>query len=254
MFVDDEDVIKSVQRVFEILEWYDRRRQGASATEVARGLGYPASSTNSLLKSMVTRGYVSFDPIRRTYLPTLQLNRQTSWLDCEWYGSGRLRALTRELQEATGEVVTLSCQNDLQMTFVEVVSPVETSEDAGAEAGALAPLFWSSIGAAALSCHTDREVTGLIERYNRRTYRPQAKVDPANVLSLVRRARAAGHVAGYGLYREETGAVAWAIPSRRAGPPVVVAVAGPKERVRAAEGAIVAAGRSALRRFSVAVV
>ena len=251
MFVDDEDVIKSVQRVFEILEWYDSQRRPVGATDVARGLHYPVSSTSSLLKSMVACGYVAFDPIHRTYFPTLRLNRQSSWLDCEWYGSGRLRGLVRELQQMTGEVVSLSCRNDLQMTFVDVVKPVEV-EDAGAEAGASAPLFNSSVGAAALSCHTDREIAGLIERYNRRAYRPQAKVNAAMVLPMVRQARAAGHIAGYGLYREQTGAVAWAIPARRGGPPVVVAVAGPKERVYAAEEAIVAAGRSALRRFTAA--
>lgn len=253
MFVDDEDVIKSVQRVFEIFEWFDRRRRPASATDVAHALNYPVSSTSSLLKSMVTCGYVGLDPIHHTYFPTLRLNRQSSWLDCEWYGSGKLRGLVRELQRTTGETVSLSCQNDLQMIFVDIIKPLEVN-DAGAEAGASAPLFCSSVGAAALSCHTDREITRLIDRYNRRTYRPQAKVNPATVLSMVHQARAAGHIAGYGLYREQTGAVAWAIPSRRGGPPVVLAVAGPTERVRAAEGAIIAAGRSALRRFATASI
>ena len=255
MPIEDEDVIKSVQRVFDILRYFDRSRRSVRAAQVAEDLGYPLSSTNSLLHSMVARGYLIFDPVRRTYFPSLLLNRRTSWLDREWYGTGRLRDLTRHMQEVTGEVVTLSCQNDLQMTFVDIIAPAGAGGDGvEAEEGSLAPLFCSSIGAAALSRHSDRQIACLVSRYNRRTYRESAKANVSLILPLVRQARTSGHVAAYGLYREQAGAIAWALPSRRGGPPIVLAVAGPRERVHAAEGAIVAAGRSAIRRFKSAGV
>ena len=249
MLIEDEDVIKSVQRVFDILRYYDLVRTSVRATQVAEDLGYPLSSTHSLLHSMVARGYLMFDPVRRTYFPSLLLNRRMSWLDREWYGAGRLQDLTRHMHEMTGEVVTLSCQNDLQMTFVDITAPAGGGGDGvDAEEGALAPLFRSSIGAAALSRHSDRQIACLASRYNRRTYRESAKANVSLILPLVRQARASGHVAAYGLYKKQAGAIAWALPSRR-GPPIVLAVAGPTERVRAAEGAIVAAGQSAIGRF-----
>jgi len=248
MFIADEDVIKSVQRVFDILEWFDRARTPASSTTVARALGYPVSSTNSLLKSMSARGYLSFDSLRKDYLPTLQLCRQGAWMDAGCYGRGRLRALVQELQAMTGEIVTLSCQNDLQMVFLDVAEPPR-DEVVPASAGGMAPLFRSAIGFAALSCRTDLEVGQLITRYNRRTYRTSAKADPELVLSHVRRVRATGHGVGYGLFVEDTGAVAWALPATGPAPAVVIAVAGPNARLRRDETAIVEAGRIAISRF-----
>ncbi len=255
MLIESEDVIKSVQRVFDILRFFDHARRSMRAAQVANDLGYPLSSTNSLLRSMVARGYLTFDPARRTYFPSLLLNRRMSWLDREFYGAGRLRDMTRDLQKTTGEIVTLSCQNDMQMTFVNVTAPADGGNDGvGAEEGSLAPLFCSSIGAAALSRHSDRAIVSLVDRYNRRTYRASAKADVSQVLPLVRQARAAGHVAAYGLFEKRMGAVAWLLPSRCHGPPIVLAVAGPRERVRAAESAIVSAGRSAISRFTSAAV
>lgn len=250
MFIDDEEVIKSVQRVFEIFEWFDETRRPASATTVARALGYPVSSANSLLKSMAARGYLAFDPLQRDYFPTLQLTREAAWMDHGLYGPGRLASLVEELHDITGEVVTLSCQNDLEMVFVSVAEPVKPSPNPNAASkGAPAPLFKSTIGFTALSCRSDREITHLVNRYNRRAYRTGARADPAAVMAQVRRVRAAGHGIGYGLYVEETGAIAWALPSRLAGPPIVVAVAGPCDRLRSEETAIVRAGRAAISRF-----
>ncbi|WP_404477802.1 IclR family transcriptional regulator [Novosphingobium sp. BL-52-GroH] len=249
MFIDDEEVIKSVQRVFEIFEWFDQQRKPASATTVARALGYPVSSTNSLVKSMAERGYLTFDPIARDYFPTLQLAQKAAWMDRGCYGPGGLRSLVRELQDATGETVTLSCQNDLQMVFVEVASPVRRVEPPTASVGGPAPLFRSAVGFSALSCRSDREVSGLLSRYNRRTYRSSAKADPGNVLEKVRRARTYGHSIGYGLFVENTGAIAWALPRKGTGHPAVIAVGGPSERIRTNERAILGAGRTAIDRF-----
>lgn len=249
MFVDEEDVIKSVRRVFEILEWFDRERRPINVTSVAHLLGYPISSTNALLKSMSQRGYLAFDPTSRDYLPTLQLTEQSAWLDRGWYGRGRLRALVEELHDATGETITLSCQNDLEMLFVDVAEPFGKATRP-AKAGDPAPLFSSSIGAAALSRRPDREITGLVRRYNRRSYRTRPRADPAAVMSLVSQARTFGHCIGYGLCEQATGAIAWPLISKLAGPPIVLAIAGPCNRVRASEMKFVAAGRAAIRRFS----
>ena len=252
MFIDDEEVIKSVQRLFEIFEWFDHERRPASATQVARALGYPASSANSLLKSMTERGYLSFDPIRRDYFPTLRVSHEAAWMDRGWYGPGRLSSLVRELKDATGETVTISCQNDLQMLFLEIAEPMRPTEVPTA-VGEPAPLFGSAIGFTALSCRSDRQVKDLLTRYNRWTYRPAAKADPEAVLNQVRCVRATGHAIGYGLFVEHTGAIAWALVPHGASHPVVVAVAGPIDRLRGDETTIVRAGRAAISRFSMAV-
>jgi len=52
------DVVKSVGRVLEVLDFFRQQRNPAKANDIGLALGYPKSSTNALLKSMVSLGYL----------------------------------------------------------------------------------------------------------------------------------------------------------------------------------------------------
>ena len=56
----------------EVFEFFAERQAPARLTEVARALGYPASSTFVLLKSLRSLGYLDYDRNDRTFLPTLR--------------------------------------------------------------------------------------------------------------------------------------------------------------------------------------
>ena len=55
----NDSIVKSVGRVFEVLELFDAERAALTATTIARTLKYPASSTVALLKSIVRLGYLT---------------------------------------------------------------------------------------------------------------------------------------------------------------------------------------------------
>src|SRR6185312_9907237 len=86
-------VVKSAGRVFEVLELFDAERQAMTATSIARALKYPASSTVALLKSMVSLGYLAYDPNERTYFPTIQLAVISRWLEDSFFVEGHLLEL-----------------------------------------------------------------------------------------------------------------------------------------------------------------
>lgn len=238
MAFKDDEVVKSVERVFQVLDWFEETRAPAGATTVSRALGYPMSSTVALLKSMSTCGYLQFDPLKHRYHPTLRVSRLCHWLDEAWVGQVRLRDLIGEVSSATGELVSVSCQNDLEMLFVQIEPGARPLETAPAP-GDPAPLFNSSIGLARLSRRSDEEIKKLVARYNRRIHAPAGKIELRAIMQRLRNIRQCGYNTGYDLYMPGLGAIAWALPAQNSGHSLVMAIGGPSERLKRREWEIV---------------
>lgn len=230
--------IKSVARVFEVLELFQRFRTPLTAIKVGRQLSYPASSALALLKSMVALGYLSFDRIDRTYFPTIRLSLLGQWVESAVHmGDGNLAKLVESVISATGESVSVSCQNDLDMQFIHIAQgpqPVTVN----LAPGTLAPLFRSTIGLTALSVRSDPEIRTLAARHNRRA-KGKAQVDASAIVKTVGEIRTRGWFAGYDMYIDDVGAVAWVLPSRDGRRSMVLAVNGLTVRIRRDEARIV---------------
>ena len=179
MAIGGDDVVKSVGRVFEVLQLFDARRAPLRATDVERALHYPQSSTLALLKSMVRLGYLAFERLDRTYLPTMRVAALGHWLDAAFHGEGRLAALLEDLGESTSETVCLSCQNDLSMQFTQVRLGSQ-GLILSVRPGDLAPLFQSAIGLTALSARPDAAIRKLAQRMNRQVRGPRAEDRPGS--------------------------------------------------------------------------
>ncbi len=229
-----EDVVKSVGRVFAILELFDRRRDGLTATEVERALDWPKSSTLALLKSMVTLGYLSFDRIERRYSPTIRVARLGDWID----GADERRdldALVEDCAAMTGQTVTISCENDLRMQFLLVEAgsrPLRMNINPGLKG----PLFQSNMGRVALSTKSDAAIARLAERVNRRASLLGERVDDlGEVLTHVGRIREDGFSAGYGRFIPHIGVLSWPLRRQPNAPVLVLSIGGPVDEVRASE-------------------
>lgn len=240
MVIQNDDVVKSVGRVFEVLELFDREKEALNATQVERMLNYPQSSTLALLKSMVKLGYLSFDRIERSYFPTMRVAMLGQWLENSAYGEGYLPTLVEEVSRATGETVSISCQNDLAMQFIQT-RPGTKPLTLNIVPGTLAPLFESVIGITALSSKEDGEISKIIDRYNRRARRGGRKVVEAEVMAAVAKVRRDGYGVTYDTYIHSIGAIAWLLPPRTGRRFLVLSVAGPGESIQAEETDIVRA-------------
>jgi len=240
-----EDVVKSVGRVFEVLELWRTAREPLNATQVERQLNYPQSSTLALLKSLVKLGYLSFDRIERTYFPTMRVAHLGEWLETSLYGNGQLSALIEEVADRTGETVSLSCQNDLQMQFVQI-RPGTKPLMVNVQAGTFAPLFASTIGWTALSTKPDADIAKLVGRQNRRAKSTEAKASLPAVLEQVGQVRERGYGIGFDTYVHSVGAVAWVLPGEQTRP-LVLSVAGPSDAIRTEADDIVRTVRSAFK-------
>lgn len=107
-----DPLVKSAARVLEILEFFDATQRPVGAQLVADTLGYPASSTQALLRSLVALGYLAFDPVRRCYAPTLRVALLGGgWIAPELCGTPPLRALINAIGRRSGGDVAVMVRN-----------------------------------------------------------------------------------------------------------------------------------------------
>lgn len=244
----DNAVVKSVGRVFEVLELFDEVRTPQTATQIGRRLKYPASSTLALLKSMVKLGYLTFDRAERIYFPTVRVSMLGRWIESSLFGDGKLLALMEDLRARTGETVVVSVQNDLSMQFVHILLGQNFSINL--KAGEMVSLFTTAVGIMALSDRPDKEIAKFVDRHNRRMRAPDAKIDLNQLMQTVRRARVQGYAAGYDSYIQGLGGIAFVLKPRTGRHSAVLSISGLSPRIRDAEPQIVKIAKAALKSFN----
>ena len=138
--------IKSAQRVFEVLEYFDADHPEASVTDISRRYGYPQSSASELLSYMVSLGYLRRGSRGRTFTLSMRVAMLGSWVQPKLIRSGRLLRLIDELAEETGSTIVLATNNGVRLQCLHVV---RRDEDAPRQ-GDLLHLLHSAEGRALL--------------------------------------------------------------------------------------------------------
>lgn len=242
-----QDLVKSAARAFAIMEIFAAQRQRMTAAQLGSALGYPKSSMNVLLKSLVVQGYLTYDGQQGSYFPTLKLTQLGDWLPGALFGSDILLPLLEELRARTGETVTLTMAAGLHMRCLRALiglHPIALRLDEGL----LFPMFDTAVGHAYLSTLPDAAVLTLLQRHNAQT--PKARALAAEeVLASLAHVRARGYSAAYDKVVPDTGAVAVPLSSSQLGDTVVAAVAGLNHRIAKNEQRIARELKRVGRRF-----
>jgi DNA-binding IclR family transcriptional regulator len=231
------DLVKSAARAFEIVEVFAAERRRMTATEIGDVLGYPKSSMNVLLKSLVAQGYLSCHPRDITYFPTLRLTQLGDWIPAALFGSDALVNTLEALRDRTHETVTLTMATGLNMRVLRVLlgkHPIalQLSE------GYIFPIVGTAVGTAYLSSLAPDALEALLKRYHDQAPR-NARPDLAGLRARIDHAREAGFVAAYDAVLDDTGAIAVPLVSEDLAETLVVAVAGLGARIKRHEGQIV---------------
>lgn len=197
-----DGVVKSAARVLHILEFFDRRRGPANVHTVSTALGYPVSSTAALLRSLVTMGYLHYDRVLRTFAPTLRV----PLLGANWVapklvgGGGSLQRLMAALAMRTEASVALAARNGDVAEYIQIFGPLADRVDVGAQHS----LVTDIVGRAVLAGAPDRDIRGLLHRWNAAAAsRQHANVRLSDLVAELTRLRRAGFtsgiISGYGL-------------------------------------------------------
>lgn len=240
----NDSIVKSVGRVFEVLELFDAERAALTATAIARTLKYPASSTVALLKSMVCLGYLTYDYSERTYLPTIRLSLIGTWLEQSFYVDGHLFELMEDVSKNTEECTFLSWQSDLDVQSVRFRL---ANNSLGALTGSRAPLFSAVTGLTALTVKRDVDIIKLAERVNQLRRKQDPQVDVAAIMEQIRRFRSFGY--GVETDADGSGTMAWVLRQKGTSRALVLSITGSAARIKAEEKSIAMTVKAALKRY-----
>ncbi|MCC7083319.1 MAG: IclR family transcriptional regulator [Burkholderiales bacterium] len=242
------DAARSVVRIAALLELFERERRPLSSTEIGESLDVPRSSTGTLLKALVQLGWLTIDRRRATYFPGARLARLTGWLLSESLLDDRVLRALEAMCASTGETVTISCANDLEVEILHVRGPT-SGIHLVVEEGQRIPLWGSAIGTAYLTTLADTTIRSMYRRNQHDARGRRTSVSLAEVLKTVRRARRDGYAFVDSFVVPGVAAISAPLPDEIGPRPLIASVGGPADRLRTRTDAIVAA----LQRFIGAV-
>ena len=227
---DARPVVKSAARVLEVVEYLSHNSDGVTATELVKELGYPASSTSALLKSLSALGYVSFDRRRRTYHPTARVALIGARTLPDLFGDGQLLKVMQEVNEETGEMAILAMEVASQVRFIHATEG-PGNERLHLRSEGLRSLVTSCSGRLFLSTLSDTQIRCIAHRHNCEASAPENRMNIDELLHEVRDIRDRKYCVLVSRYRPGVAGVAVLVPQQESHAKLALVIAGLVNRV-----------------------
>jgi len=221
-------VVKSAERAFAILEYFDQKRRPLSLKNITDHFKYPASSASGLLKSLVHNGYLSYDRYSRSYMPTSRLSTLGNWVPSDLCNPAMMM-LMGHLHEMTQETVVLGTQSDLYAQYMHVI-PSSLPLRVHMKPGTLRPLASSGIGLAILSARSDEDIDLIVRRLNI-DLQADEQLKFSSVLAEVEQVRREGFAFSRNKICAGVGLIAILLPPSANGPLMALGIGGPVWRL-----------------------
>ncbi len=241
--------IKTSQRVFEILEAFEDTQRPMALKEFVDVLGYPASSASALLKSLVALGYLDYDRLSRTYMPTMRVASLGNWVHSALFGEGEVLTLMQGLSEACGETITLAVQSDLFVQYVYLI-PSRLPIWYSIPIGMTRPIAQSGIGWLMLGLRSDEDIDLIVRRVNFREQLASKRISLDTLLPEIQKGRRNGFIISEHTLEHGAGSIAMLLPEKRFGRVFAIGVHGPVERLDAKRNDILEQLRSGIALLS----
>jgi DNA-binding IclR family transcriptional regulator len=225
-----DNIVKSAARVFEVLEFFSERQSAASADEVRRALGYPQSSTSVLLRSLVSLGYLTYEPYYRRFRPTIRIALLGAWLVEEAGRDRNPTKMMRNLSAATGDMIILGTEHGLDAVYLKVLqatNPVRFHMRQGARR----PICMTAIGRALLSTKSDKKIAAIVRRLNAEREAGVAPLSTNEILDAIGEGRELGYFVTRGTVTPGGGVIALPIGNPVDEPPLAIGIGAPIDRI-----------------------
>lgn len=229
-----QEPIKSVRRVFEILEMFDRERRPLAAKEIAAQLDYPLVSAHALVKSMHQLGYLDLGDRKWAYLPSRVFVERLAWIQDSLNNESALLSFVEALNTESRETINLSRRSNLLM---QIVHGLEARQAIGVSVrpGTEMPLTHSLTGLAALAASEQGDIGVFLEGLKRTDRKQLSHFDPRQYQSILTELQSTGAVCRTDLFIEGIGAICMPVISRLSNALFVIGVVGPSDRIRQME-------------------
>jgi DNA-binding IclR family transcriptional regulator len=217
-------IVKSAQRVLQVIEFFNEDRPAASVSEISRALSYPQSSTSVLLRCLRQLGYLYYNRFNRTYRLTARAALLGCFAEQGNYRGGRALDMLDAVAARTSETVVLSVANvDYALHHLHVMRGSSASA-VEVLAGSAAPMLGNVQGELQLASYPEANVRLALHRLNAEEPDPERRVAIAEKLAEFRLARDRGWSIGPHAGGEGASAVAAMVPRHKGGDRVVVSI------------------------------
>lgn len=223
--------MSSITRAFEILEKFRQLQRPLSLKELVRDFGYPSSSVADILKTLSHAGYISFDPIARTYFPTTRLGELGGWILTEVLPHNYPIETLNRLRAATGDTILLGTQNDLEVLYVAVLEAKELNPALSSGRRTHRPLVKSGVGCALLSAEDDDFIERIYRRSLARGLCTRDELSLAQLMARIEACRRDGHLFVKDTVNPGAALVAMPAPAPYHGQKLAIGVGGPAARI-----------------------
>jgi len=237
-------------KMLELLEFFARTQKPASLAELSAALGWPRSSTFSLMQVLAERGFLYEPRARGGYYPSprwLTLIQKVA--DAEPIPDV-LTTLVAELSAETGETVAVGGPAGTSAVFL-VVQESSAAIRYYAAIGNRLPIHATATGRALLSQYSRAERLSLYRRVTFEKYSPATPLSIEAVEAALRDATGRGWHESHGDHAPDLTGVAVPLPlgERR----LALVVAGPEFRMLSRLPEVAATIKQALARYAEAL-
>ncbi len=242
------DPIKSTARTLEVLELFHEQRRPLRLNYIFQRLGYPQSSTTTLLKSMSVLGYLNYHRPTRTYFPTPRVSALGDWVNHYVYGRGELFEMMQFIYDNTQETVAVSSQNDIFIQHIRVIQPPK-SEKIVIPEGSMRVLTHSCAGLALMSRMDAKMVDKLCRHINVYVQDKTLAMDLAALEQQLNFIRAEGYSYLAAFPFPDASGVAMTLPQTPHGIPLTIGVGGLNSNIARQRTHILATMRAAIQTY-----
>lgn len=222
--------VKSAARVLEIFEYFDETRRPVTIHEAAEALGYPHSSSAALLKSLVALGYLDHDERAKTFFPSIRISLLGNWIEAETLPVRHIHRLMQHLSDETGCTVILAMRSGAYVQYIKVLQGT-TPIRFHVKPGTRRLLPFSTIGRVLLAALSTAKGSQLIKETLSRN--PEAAAQSqAQIEDELTGIRRRGYAFYTGLVTPNATMLAMPVAKTRAGEPVAIGIAAPKDHFK----------------------
>jgi len=233
-------IVKSADRVFDLLELFERVRRPLRVGEIAERLGIPQSSVSMLLRTMVARGYLEFDAQMRTYCPSVRVAFLCGWTTRKEGTGASVHDAMRRLSGETGETVLLGRQNGNMLQYLSVIESSHALR-LSVSSGTIRPMHRTAIGIMLMSRMEDEQIGRLLRRYNAEAAEGEPRARPDEIMPAVEKARRQGYYESASLASPGAGVIATLVATPIRGQWLGIGTGGPVARLHARRKKLLAA-------------
>jgi DNA-binding IclR family transcriptional regulator len=222
--------VKSAVRVLAILELVGENPQGLTAKEISAALGYPASSTFQLVKTLHEHGYLSqLESLKYRLGPKLIPLGNQAMEQMDLYRDAR--PYLSKLMEQVQETVFMAILSGDEMVYVDKVDN-NRSIRTTAEIGSRKPMYCTGLGKAMLAFLPGEHRARILAHTPLKALTENTIVDPEKLQQVLEQTKKQGYAIDDEENEEGLYCIASPLFDSKGQVVAAVSVAGPKERMQ----------------------